>query len=81
MADVICFKSRAVIQEDMRRRNVEAALDLLDTMEEPVEVVVGVLREMRRNVRRAVIAGAADEWDLRCVLALKQPRRSRRVND
>jgi hypothetical protein len=73
MADVICFRSRAVLQEDTRRRNIEAALALLDTMENPVDVVIGMLRTMRRNVRRAVIAAAADEQDLRCVLAVKQP--------
>jgi len=81
MADVICFKSRAVLQEDTRRRNIEAALDLLDTMEDPAEVVIGMLRTMRRNMRRAVIAAAADEGDLRCVLAVKLPRRSRRQHD
>jgi hypothetical protein len=78
MADVICFKSRAFLQEDTRRRNIEAALDLLDTMENPADVVVGMLRTMRRNMLRAVIAAAADEQDLRCVLAVKQPPGSRR---
>jgi hypothetical protein len=78
MADVICFKSRAVLEEDTRSRNIEAALDLLDTMENPVDVVIGMLRGMRRNVLRAVIAAAADERDLRCVLAVKQPSDSRR---
>lgn len=78
MADVICFKSRAVLQADTRRRNIEAALELLDRMEDPVDVVVGMLRTMRRNMLRAVIAAAADERDLRCVLAVKQPSGSRR---
>jgi len=73
MADVICFKSRAVLQEDTRRRNIEAALDLLDTMEDPADVVIGMLRTMRRNMRRAIIGAAADERDLLCVLAVKQP--------
>ena len=78
MADVICFKSRAVLQEDTRRRNIEAALDLLDTMEDPADVVIGMLRAMRRNVLRAVIAAVADERDLRCVLAVKKPLGNRR---
>jgi hypothetical protein len=78
MADVICFKSRAVLQEDTRRRNIEATLDLLDTMEDPADVVIGVLQTLRRNMLRAIIAAAADERDLRCVLAVKEPLRGRR---
>ena len=73
MADVICFKSRALLQEDTRRRNIEAALDLVGSMEDPLDVVIGMLRTMRRNMRRTVIAAVADEVDLRCVLAVKQP--------
>jgi hypothetical protein len=79
MADVICFKSRAVLQEDTRRRNIDAALDLLDTMEDPADVMIGMLRTMRRNMLRAIIATAANEQDLRCVLATKlPPQRSRK---
>jgi hypothetical protein len=78
MADVICFKSHAVLQEDTRRRHIEAALDLLDTMEDPADVVIGMLRAMRRNVLRAVIAAVTDERDLRCVLAVKKPLQNRR---
>src|SRR5262249_17578988 len=78
MADRFCFKSRAVLQDATRPRNINAALDMLDTMYDTVDVVIGMLRTMRRNMLRAVIAAADDERDLRCVLAVKQPSGSRR---